>query len=143
MEWKNEITDPEMQAFEERRARTDKNLITVWPEAVSRGYARVSCGIEKGMLNPFGNVHGGIIDYVMDTASGICATHSIEPLQVVVTRSCEMHYLLPVQGERMYVTARAVKPGRRCCLVSTELYSDSGTLCALGNFEMFYPGTLL
>ena len=143
MEWKNETVDPEMQAFEEKRARTDKNLITVWPEAVSRGYARVSVEILPGMQNPFGNVHGGILDYAMDTASGICATHSIEPLQVVVTRSCEMHFIAPVQGERMTVVARAVKPGRRCCLICTELFNDRGELCAMGNFEMFYPGIML
>ena len=143
MEWKNEVNDPEMLACEERRARTDCNLVTVWPEAVSKGYARVSCEILPGMQNPFGNVHGGILDYVMDTASGICSTHSIEPLQVVVTRSCEMHYLTPVREGRFYVVARAMKPGRRCCLVSTELYDSEGTLCALGNFEMFYPGVML
>ena len=143
MDWKNEIIDPEMQAFEERRVSNSKTRLIVWPEAISRGYARVSCAIEPDMLNPFGNAHGGVIDYVMDTSAGICSTHSIEPLQVVVTRSCEMHYIAPIQGSKMYAVARAVKPGRRCCLICVEAYDENQKLCALGNFEMFYPGIML
>ena len=107
-------------------------------EELRPGEAKGSCPLRPELLNPYGYVHGGAIDTLLDTLGGICAYTATLPPRYVVTRSTDIHYLRPIVGEIMRGTACAVKSGRQTCLIRAEAFDGEGRLCAEGLLEFFY-----
>ena len=85
-------------------------------------------------LNPWGMAHGGFIYSLCDVAAGVLACQ-LE--RKGVTLSGNMHYLRPSKGAFLRAEAHMVKNGRSVALVRTEVYDDTGTLTACGDFEIF------
>ena len=106
--------------------------------AVEPGDVRGYCPLHEGLLNPFGYVHGGAVNTLMDTLSGMAATWISSPPRYVVTRSADVHYLLPIRGERMSGRARVIRSGGHACLVQAEVFDEQDRLCATGLLEFYY-----
>ncbi len=132
------MSDPGMKEQKNHRLSGFAELCGMQVEDISEGYCKASCELQGRLLNPYGIVHGGATNTLMDTAAGIAAIYSVSPPRFVVTRSADVHYLRPIRGERMTVEARTVKAGQRICLVKADAYDDNNILSASGYFEICY-----
>ena len=94
--------------------------------------------LRKEFRNVHGFAHGGIIDTLMDTASGVLATFASDPVCRVVTRSADIHFVRPLDGAYLQAEAQVIKCGRTCCLVETKVYDDQGRVCTAGIFDQVY-----
>ncbi len=107
-------------------------------DTVEFGKTTGHCVLKPELLNPYGYVHGGAIDTIMDTLGGMTASGAADPPRYVVTRSVEAHYLRPVLGRVMRGEARVVKAGKQTCLIRAEVFDEEDRLCAEGLLEFFY-----
>ena len=112
-------------------------------DAVEIGETRGHCLLRPELRNPYGFVHGGAINTIMDTLGGMTASGAADPPRYVVTRSADVHYLRPVLGSVMRGRAIAVKAGKQACLIRAEVFDEEDRLCAEGLLEFFYLDRLL
>ena len=107
-------------------------------DSVESGETTGRCALRQELRNPYGVVHGGAIDTIMDTLGGITASGASEPPRYVVTRSVDIHYLKPVLGDVMRGRAAVIKAGKQTCLIRGEVFDENDRLCAEGLLEFFY-----
>ncbi len=112
-------------------------------DTVEIGETTGHCVLRPELLNPYGFVHGGAIDTVMDTLGGMTASGAADPPRYVVTRSVEAHYLRPILGTVMRGRAQAIKVGKQTCLIRAEVFDEEDRLCAEGLLEFFYLDKLI
>ena len=99
----------------------------------------ISCPLRPELLNPAGLVHGGLIATVLDVVSGLMALQADDWTRKIVTQNCDIHYLRPAGGERLWAEGRLIRKGRRVCVVQAECYcSADGRPCATSIYEIAY-----
>ena len=99
----------------------------------------ISCPLRPELLNPTGTAHGGIIATILDVASGLMALQADGWARQIVTQSCDIHYLRPASGERLWAEARLIRKGNRVCVVQTDCYSSAdGRPAATSIYEIAY-----
>ncbi len=108
-------------------------------EELSKGHALLSIELTEGAHNALGNVHGGFLFTLCDTASGaVSASES----RVSVTLNSSISYLKGVSRGTLYVDARSIHSGRTTLVVETKITNEEGELIAAGTFTMYKIGDL-
>ena len=102
------------------------------------GGCKVSCAIRPELLNPSGIVHGGMIATLADVAAGLMALQADGWVRNIVTQNCNLHYLRPGTGDRLWAESHVVRKGRRMCVVRVDCYSDADSLCTTAIYEIAY-----
>lgn len=69
-------------------------------------------------------VHGGAIASLIDTASAFVILTAIDEHEKVTTTDLTIHYLRPVNCDRMLARARIIRAGRRRLVVQVEVEND-------------------
>ena len=100
----------------------------------------VEPGLTRGVLragpnsvNPEGNIHGGAIAALADTAAGCCACSTGGDC---VTSSCSIEYLRPAQGD-LFCEATPKKLGRKLSVIQVAVTDTAGKMVATGTFTFF------
>lgn len=87
--------------------------------------------VKDFMFNPQGNVHGGIIAFVMDIAMGHLLKHAFGvPGQ---TLESKYQYLAPVRGPEARGEARFLRKGQSICFLEARVFTGDGDLAAAGS----------
>ena len=89
---------------------------------VERGRAELSVENRRALTQNNGYIHGGVIGYLADNASG-CAASTVLPEGAVslVTSEYKLNLLRSVVGRRAIARGEVVKAGRRQCVVETKV----------------------
>ena len=98
----------------------------------------ISCPLRPELLNPSGIAHGGVIATLLDVASGLMALQADGWTRKIVTQNCNIHYLRPASGERLWGEARLIRRGKRVCVVQADCISGDGRLSATSTYEIAY-----
>lgn len=106
---------------------------------VSPGHARLAFTIPKGVLNLYGNMHGGAIFALCDTAAGIAA-YAYQTANV--TQCSSIQFLRGISEGTIYIEANAIHKGRRTVVNQVNITNEDGRLIATANFTMFLTGEL-
>ena len=104
---------------------------------VEPGYAEGVLNIGPNSINPYGNVHGGALNTLIDTVAGCCACYKGGSC---VTSGCSMEFLRAATGKQLRCVATPKKLGRTLSVVQAEVYNDEEKLVATGTYTFFmYP----
>lgn len=102
---------------------------------VERGHAELTVENRPELTQNNGYIHGGVIGYLADNASG-CAASTVLPEGAVslVTSEYKLNLLRPAIGTRATARGEVVKAGRRQCVVETRVYcaDDAGAEKLIG-----------
>ncbi len=98
----------------------------------------ICCQLDQRHVNPNGVAHGGIIFTMMDAAAGLSALYYCDDNKIVVTQCADVHFIRSLRLGRATADARIVKLGRHTVLTEVDVTDEAGTLCARGQFEIFY-----
>ena len=107
-------------------------------DEITEGHCTSHIDLEERHRNPRGIAHGGLIFTLMDTTGGTAAICTGDERRPLVSRCADIHYILPVTGEKMVCRAEVIRAGKQMALVKTDLYDDKEVLCATASFEFFY-----
>ena len=95
----------------------------------------LQANITQDSLNPYNNVHGGVIFGLGDTAMGIVAAINGKP---AVTISSNISYLKPAKGKYLKAMAEMIKDGNNVCFLRCNIYNDKEILVATMEGNFFY-----
>ncbi|MEH6674710.1 MAG: PaaI family thioesterase [Sulfitobacter sp.] len=93
---------------------------------VSKGLIRIEAPILPGTLQQQGFGHAGLTFSIGDSAAGYAALTTLPLDTEVVTAEIKINLLAPAHGDRLIAIGKVVKPGRRLCVVTAEVFAQSG-----------------
>lgn len=101
---------------------------------IAKGHIVISAPIVPGARQQQGFAHAGLTFSIGDSAAGYAAL-SVLPMDCeVVTAEIKINLLAPGRGDRLVATGRVIKPGKRLCVVASEVHAidgDDKTLIAI------------
>lgn len=113
---------------------------------IARGHAELIVENRPELTQNNGFIHGGVIGYLADNASG-CAASTMLPDGAVglVTSEFKVNLIRPAIGTRAIARAEVIKAGRRQCVAETRVFcAEGGTeklvAIALATLAYLYPG---
>ena len=94
-------------------------------DLVEKDHALTSMEIFPEGLNPFGMVHGGLLDTMLDNAAG-SAVHTDG--RSYVTQTCTLHFLRNRGEGKLIGEGWVIHRGRATALVKAELRDEAGAV---------------
>ncbi len=101
---------------------------------VAEGAVTITAPILPGTRQQQGFGHAGLTFSIGDSSAGYAALTMLPLDREVVTAEIKINLLAPARGEVLKAKGRVVKPGRRLCVVTSEVFAvDQGveTLIAI------------
>ncbi len=80
----------------------------------------------------FGNVHGGVIASLVDTAIFWCFFAELDESAGITTVDLKVNYLAPVADGKLSARGKRIRLGRTLGLGETEVFNGEGKLVAHG-----------
>lgn len=100
------------------------------------GASLMEVKLEEKHLQPFGNVHGGVIASVVDAAAFWAVFPQVERGIGMTTVEIKVNYLAPVQKGKLMVMGRCIKMGKTIALGEALVRDDGEKLIAHGTATM-------
>ncbi len=95
---------------------------------VSVGSVRIEAPILPGALQQQGFGHAGLTFSIGDSAAGYAALTTLPLDMEVVTAEIKINLLAPARGQMLIAIGKVIKPGKRLCIVTAEVFaSQDGT----------------
>ena len=92
---------------------------------VDEGLVRIAAPILAGSRQQQGFGHAGLTFSIGDSAAGYAALTMLPLDQEVVTAEIKINLLAPARGDRLVATGRVIKPGKRLCVVTSEVHAEA------------------
>ncbi len=109
--------------------------------SVDTDTAEVTLDTDRCHLQPYGNVHGGVLATLIDTATFWAAFMRLPEDAGLVNVDLKLNYLKPVTKDRLIATGRALRPGKTLSYAEASVYDESNDLAAHGTSTlMTLPG---
>ena len=96
------------------------------------GVGSVSLAIQPHHLQAAGQVHGGLIAVLVDTAFFRAVRSTLTPVQRTTTVDLKVNFLESADSGRLTSTARIISSSDRLKVADIEVASDDGRLIAQG-----------
>lgn len=92
---------------------------------VATGHIRITAPILPGARQQQGMGHAGLTFSIGDSAAGYAALTTLGPEWDVVTAEIKINLLAPARGDLLIATGKVIKPGRRLCVVTSEVHAQT------------------
>lgn len=104
--------------------------------------AEVTLDTAKCHLQPFANVHGGVLASLIDTATFWAAFLRLPENTGLVNVDLKLNYLKPVQsGIQLKAAGRTLRHGKRVSYAEAPVFDQHGDMVAHGTSTlMIFPG---
>ena len=96
------------------------------------GVGSVSLAIQPHHLQGAGQVHGGLMAVLVDTAFFRAVRSTLSPEQRTTTVELKVNFLESATSGRLTATARIISNSNRLTVADVEVISDDGRLVAQG-----------
>ena len=92
-------------------------------------------------VNRYGNIHGGVIMMLMDTAAGLTA-YEIGTGNASPTMDMTINFLYPIHiGDEMVMRATILNAGKRTCVVRTDVFVNGELKVTSSTMHRVYSET--
>jgi 1,4-dihydroxy-2-naphthoyl-CoA hydrolase len=109
-------------------------LTDTWP-----GGMRAAIVVRDDLLNPFGNLHGGVLAALCDHVLGTVCYPVIPPGAWAATTEFKLNYLAPVTTGGLSAAAQIVSLTKRTAVVRIEVDNDGRTVCLAQGTVLVMP----
>ncbi len=99
-------------------------------ERASADEAVVRMQVPKGLLSPYGPVHGGAIAALIDTAIGVAVAYRLKRGERTATHQLNINYISFARQPVVIATARVIRLGRSVAHTEAEVRAEDGILIA-------------
>ncbi|QFT59102.1 Thioesterase superfamily protein [Sulfitobacter sp. THAF37] len=94
-------------------------------DAVEHGEVRIAAPILPGARQQQGHGHAGLTFSLGDTAAGYAALTVLPEGAEVVTAEIKINLLAPARGDRLVAVGKVIRPGKRFCVVTAEVFAET------------------
>lgn len=98
----------------------------------SDGKIRVVLEITDDLLQIYGNVHGGVIAGLMDSAIAVALNQKLDADEGASTVEINLNYLRSVNKGKLWAEGEVIKKGKNIIVGKGEIKDDTGQLVAFG-----------
>ncbi len=103
------------------------------------GYCELTMQRRHDFTQQHGFFHGGIVASLLDSAAGYAAYSLYPKDSTVLTVEYKVNFLKPAMGDRLFASARVIKPGKTLYICQADAYVETGderSHCLTGVFTM-------
>ena len=93
---------------------------------IEAGNVRIEAPILPGSRQQQGFGHAGLTFSIGDSAAGYAALSTLPLDMEVVTAEIKINLLAPARGDRLIAIGQVIKPGKRLCVVTAEVFAQDG-----------------
>jgi len=112
------------------------SLLSMKIKDLEWGTSVLEVQLEEKHLQPFGNIHGGVIASVMDAAAFWAVFPQVKDGMGLTTVEIKVNFLAPIQKGKLVVQGRCIKIGRTLALGEAYINSAEGNLLGHGTATM-------
>jgi uncharacterized protein (TIGR00369 family) len=112
------------------------SLLSMEIKDLQWGICLMEVQLEEKHLQPFGNVHGGVMASVIDAVAFWAVFPQVEKGKGLTTVEIKINYLAPAQKGKLLVEGRCIKIGRSLALGEGQVKDEKGILVAHGTATM-------
>ncbi len=117
------------------------SLLSMEVKDLKWGTSHLEIQLEEKHLQPFGNVHGGVMASVVDAATFWATFPQVENGLGLTTVEIKVNYLAPVQKGKLRAEGRCIKMGKTLALGEAFVRDEGDRLIAHGTSTMMVlPG---
>ena len=98
--------------------------------SVERGRATVELPVDERHVNPFGNVHGGLICDIADAAMGAAYHSTLTDEEICSTLELKISFLRPAPRSRLRAEGQVIKAGKSIGFLECDVTDAEGNLIA-------------
>jgi len=98
--------------------------------SVEPGLAVVELPIDERHVNPFGNVHGGLICDIADAAMGAAYHSTLTDQEICSTLELKVSFLRPAPASTLRAEGRVIKAGKSVGFLECDVKDTEGNLIA-------------
>jgi uncharacterized protein (TIGR00369 family) len=110
-------------------------LVGAEVDEVGAGFLVMSVGYRRELTQQNGVFHGGVIAFLVDTATTAAAATVLRAGYNVITAEYKLNLVSPGVGDRLVCRAEVIKPGRMLTIVEAKVHAhaaDTAKLVAVG-----------
>ena len=112
------------------------DLLSMEVRDLEWGTSLLEVQLEEKHLQPFGNVHGGLMASVVDAATFWAVFPQVERGKGLTTVEIKVNYLAPVQKGKLVAHGQSIKLGRTLALGEARITDSKGKLVSHGTATM-------
>jgi uncharacterized protein (TIGR00369 family) len=112
------------------------SLLSMEIKELEWGTCILEVELEEKHLQPFGNVHGGLIASVIDASAFWAVFPQVKDGMGLTTVEMKVNYLAPAQKGKLVAKGRCIKIGKTLALGEAYINSAEGNLLAHGTATM-------
>lgn len=117
------------------------SLLSMAIKDLKWGKSLLEIALDQKHLQPFGNVHGGVMASVVDAATFWATFPQVERGLGLTTVEIKVNYLAPVQRGKLIAEGHCLKRGRTLAFGEAFVRDEEGKLIAHGTSTMMLlPG---
>ena len=117
------------------------SLLSMEIKDLKWGFSLLEVQLEEKHLQPFGNVHGGVMASVVDAATFWATFPQVENGLGLTTVEIKVNYLAPVKKGKLIAGGRCIKMGKTLALGEAFVRDEEERLIAHGTSTMMVlPG---
>ena len=112
------------------------SLLSMEIKDLQWGTSLLEVQLEEKHLQPFGNVHGGVMASVVDAAAFWAVFPQVEKGKGLTTVEMKLNYLAPAQKGKLIAQGRCIRIGKTLALGEAQVKDAKGILVAHGTATM-------
>lgn len=96
------------------------------------GKTRVLLKVTEKLKQFYGNLHGGVIASLLDSAIAVAVNQQLEPGEGASTVEIKINYLRSINDGTLWGEGKVIQKGRKIVVAQGEIKDDAGQILAIG-----------
>lgn len=96
------------------------------------GKTRVLIKVTENLKQFYGNLHGGVIATLLDSAIAVAVNEQLEPGEGCSTVEIKVNYLRAINEGTLWGEGKVIQKGRKIVVAQGEIKNDAGQILAIG-----------
>jgi acyl-CoA thioesterase len=96
------------------------------------GKTRVLMKVTEELKQFYGNLHGGAIASLLDSAIAVAVNQQLEPGEGDLTVEIKINYLRSINEGNLWGEGKVIQKGRKIVVAQGEIKDDAGQILAIG-----------
>ncbi|MCO5387870.1 MULTISPECIES: PaaI family thioesterase [Desulfosporosinus] len=96
------------------------------------GITRIQLTVNENLKQFYGNLHGGVIAALIDSAIAVAVNQQLDPGEGASTVEIKINYLRSISEGTLWAEGKVIQKGRKIVVAQGEIKNEAGQILAVG-----------
>ncbi|MCO1599898.1 PaaI family thioesterase [Desulfosporosinus nitroreducens] len=96
------------------------------------GITRIQLTVNENLKQFYGNLHGGVIAALIDSAIAVAVNQQLDPGEGASTVEIKINYLRSISEGTLWAEGKVIQKGRKIVVAQGEIKNEAGQVLAVG-----------